>query len=216
MKQKDLKTLVDRNSSDSKAINSALIASAAIWGLKSGELSSVEIGDILTAKGALKKKWTLRKEIAFNVYARELYTEHESLVKYLEDYLSWRVTQKLGVTNIEQYRGLNSDSKLFLDSNGEAFKFTRRTKGSNANLQPTGMNSHFKKLFENAGMADATYKDFRRSLALQMYQQGKRKTGVIKDIMTYLGIRSYSAMRKILNGEKEHLKDLVSGIHNRI
>ncbi|MCF6256173.1 MAG: hypothetical protein L3K25_07710 [Gammaproteobacteria bacterium] len=78
------------------------------------------------------------------------------------------------------------------------------------------MNAYFKKLILNAGLLGVTYKDFRRSLAIQMYREGYRKTGVVKDIMQYLGIRSYSAMRKILNSDPKMLHDMIKGIHKRI
>ena len=52
------------------------------------------------------------------------------------------------------------------------------------------MNAYFKKLTTNAGLLGVTYKDFRRSLAIQMYREGPRKNGVVKDI-AYLKERSY-------------------------
>ena len=213
---KELKRLVERNKDQHQELNAALIVAAAIWGVKSGELSLIEVADVLTPKGALRKKWVLRKEIAFNGYARELYTEHESLVDYLNSYLSFRIEHKQHVTNIGEYRGLDPESKLFLSPEGEPFKFSRREAGKKLNLQPTGMNAYFKRLILNAGMSGITYKDFRRSLAIQMYREGARNTGVIKDIMQYLGIRSYSAMRKILNSDPRALHDMIKGIHRRI
>jgi len=213
---KDLKQLVERNKDQNPELNAALIVAAVIWGVKSGELSKIEIADVLTPKGVLKKKWVLRKEVAFNKCARELFTEHESLVEYLGAYLVFRVNKKQKVTSSGEYRGLDPESKLFLDPGGEPFKFSRRETDNKVNLQPTGMNAYFKKLITNAGLLGVTYKDFRRSLAIQMYREGSRKTGVVKDIMKYLGIRSYSAMRKILSGDPKMLHDMIKGIHKKI
>ena len=149
---KDLKLLIARNSNKNGELNAALIVAASIWGVKAGELSLIEISDILTTRGHLKKKWLLRSEIAFNRHKRELYTEHESLVNYLNAYLLKRYDQNHGVTNSGEYRGLDPDSKLFLDQAGIAFKFSRREAGNKVNLQPTGINSYFKKLINNAGL----------------------------------------------------------------
>ena len=92
--------------------------------MKAGELSLIEISDILSVKGEIKKRWTLRAEIAFNGHARELYTEHESLIKYLNTYLDER-SQIGPKTNIGEYRYLKPDDKLFIDpGTGEAFKFS--------------------------------------------------------------------------------------------
>ena len=212
----DLRRLIERNNNEHAALNSALIVSAAIWGVKAGELSLIEVADILDAKGQLKKKWTLRAEISFNGHARDLYIEHESLVKRIDTYLDDRVIRELGTTNIGEYRHLDPDSKLFLNPGGEPFKFARRESGNKVNLQPTGMNAYFKRLIQNAGLVEVTFKDFRRSLAIQMFREGQRKTGVIKDIMMYMGIRSYSAMRKILNHDPVMLHDMIKGVHKRI
>lgn len=213
---KDLRQLVARNSDSNGELNAALIVSAAIWGVKASELSLIEVSDVLTAKGQLMKKWLLRSEIAFNGCKRELYTEHESLVDYLNAYIVDRASKKLHVTNSGEYLSLDPKSKLFLDPAGNEFKFSRRESNNTINMQPVGINSYFKKLIINAGLVGVTFKDFRRSLAIQMHREGGRKTGVIKDIMTYLGIRSYSAVRKLLNSDPKMLHDMVKGIHKRI
>jgi len=213
---KDLKQLVERNATHNGKLNAALIVSAAIWGVKAGELSLIEVSDVLTAKGELKKKWLLRAEISFNGHKRNLYTEHESLVGYLSAYIGDRYDKQQGITNSGEYCGLDADSKLFLNPAGVAFKFSRREAGNKVNLQPVGINGYFKKLIKTAGLVGVTFKDFRRSLAIQMHREGGRKTGVIKDIMEYLGIRSYSAMRKLLNSDPKMLHDMVKGIHKRI
>ena len=215
LEHKDLKQLVERNRGQNQELNAALIVAAAIWGVKAGELSLIEVRDVLTPKGTLRKRWVLRKEVAFNGYARNLYTEHESLVEYLDVYLAFRIRRGQGVTGAGEYRGLDAESRLFLTPDGSPFKFSRRQSGSQASLQPTGMNAYFKRLIMNAGLPGITYKDFRRSLAIQMYREGAGK-GVIKEIMQYLGIRSYSAMRKILNSDPKALNDMIKGIHKRI
>ena len=130
LERKDLKQLVDLNKDQYPELNAALIVAAAIWGVKAGELSLINVDDVLSPKGVLKKKWILRDEIAFNGHRRMLYTEHESLVEYLDAYLNFRVAQSQGVTNIGLHRGLDPESKLFLDPDGEPFKFSRREAGT--------------------------------------------------------------------------------------
>lgn len=214
--QKEINRLIERNQNEFKELNSALISSASIWAVKAGEHSLIEIADIMTAKGVLKKEWIIRKEIAFNHYERIMYTEHESLIQYLENYLQWRIEKKHGVTNVGEYRCLDPESKLFLDKNGIYFKFSKREKENTVNLQPTGLNRYMRDLILNAGLAGYTYKDFRRSLAIQTYRDSRRKSGVIKDIMEYLGVRSYSTMRNILKGDPRLLHEMIKGIHKKI
>ncbi|MFK5949501.1 MAG: hypothetical protein QM500_12115 [Methylococcales bacterium] len=212
----DLKKLIESNTDQNAELNAALIAAAALWGVKSSELSLIETGDILTGKGELKRTWALKKGISANGYARELYTEHVSLVMYMEAYLNWRVSHKIGVSNIGEYRNLDPESRLFLSDKGEAFKFARRSADNKADLQPTGMNNYFKKLINNSGITGLTYKDFRRSLAIQMFREGCGNKKVKKTIMEYLGIRSYDALMKILNANPKTLNEMVKGIYNRI
>ncbi|MCF6256172.1 MAG: hypothetical protein L3K25_07705 [Gammaproteobacteria bacterium] len=52
---KDLKKLVERNKGQHQDLNAALIVVAAIWGVKAGELSLIEVADVLAPKGGLKK-----------------------------------------------------------------------------------------------------------------------------------------------------------------
>lgn len=215
----ELGLLIKRNKEQFPELNSALILAAAIWGVKAGELSLIEVADVLSNKGGIKKKWMLRADVTFNGHARELYTEHERLVEFLDTYLNWRVEHGQCVTNIGEYRGLDPESKLFLTPEGEDFSFSRRELASGkVNKQPVEMNAYFKRLIKNAGLADKgiTYKEFRRSLAIHMWRTGDRKTGVMKDIMKYMGIRSYSALRKILSSDKKHLHEMIKGIHKRI
>ena len=216
LESKDLQKMVMKNSHEFPELNAALIASAAIWGLKSSEMSLIEIGDILTAKNKLKRKWILRKEVSHNGFAREIYTEHESLVKYLNNYLNWRVIQQHHVTNIGEFKSLDPVSKLFLTGRGKPFSFSRRDSSDVLNMQPTGLNSYFKKLIVNSGIDGFTYKDFRNSLAIVMFREGCRITGVKKDIMTYLGIRSYDSLMRTLSADPKTIHEMLKGIHKRI
>ena len=218
LETQDLRKLIDRNTEQNAELNAALIAAAALWGLKASELSLVEVGDILTAKGELKRKWILRKEVSFNRYVRELYTEHESLVNYLNRYLEFRVNNRFGTTNIGEYRGLDPASRLFLTDKGKPFNFTRRSAKAEGetNLQPTGMNNYFKRLIKNSCISDLSFRDFRSSIAVNMYREGSSNTRIKKTIMEYLGIRSYDALMKILNSDPKSIHDMVKGIYKRI
>jgi hypothetical protein len=216
LETKDIVKLIERNSEKNKELNSALILSASIWGMKSSEISLITIGDTVDPSGNLKSKWLLRKEVSHNGYARELYTEHKSLVDYLNTYLDWRVAQKHGTTNMGEFRGLDPEEKLFLTNEGFPFKFTRRSSDNNTNLQPTGMNLYFQKLIKNSGITGLTYKDFRNSLAINMNREGHGTPRIKKTIMEYLGIRSYDALIKIINNDPKKLHQMIKGIYNRI
>lgn len=219
IENKELKLLLEQNRAQFPELNSALILAATMWGVKAGELSLIEVADVISNKGVIKKKWELRKEVAFNGRKRELYTEHERQIECLYAYLDWRVRQSQGVTNLGEYRGLDPGSRLFLTPDGKPFIFSRRElAGGKVNMQPVGMNAYFKRLIKDAGLADKgiTYKDFRRSLTIQMWREGGRKTGVMKDIMQYMGYRSYAGLQKILSSDKRHLGEMIKGIHKRI
>ncbi len=213
--EKSLRQMIESNADEFAELNAALIATAAIWGTKAIEASSITVGDILDRDGRLKKKWVLRKEISFNNFQRVLYTVHESLVKYLDAYLDWRVANKIGVTNIGEYRGLDPEERLFLNPKGEEFAKTKRG-GDSKNYIPSGFNAYFAKLIRNSNIPGVTYKEFRRSLAIRMFREGAEKTNVKKGIMDYLGIRSYDALMNILNTDTLKLESMMKGIYKRL
>jgi integrase len=188
-----LRQLITANQGEHAALNAALIACAAIWGLKAGELAQVTLGDVIDRKGLLRR-WSVPASIAFNGYRREVFTEHPSLIKYLSHYLD------------QAEKGFNDP--VFKSPKGGPFKFSGN--------RPTELNAYFRDLFKIAGLSQFTYKDFRNSLAIEMWRTGGKVTGVKKDIMAYLGIRSYSALDKILKSDVAEIGDSLRGIYKRL
>jgi len=179
------------------AINGALISCATVWGLKAGELSLVEARDVLDDQAQLKKTWVLRPEIAFNGYWREVETRSPYLIPRLEAYLAIRRRQ--------------TGSKIFfLDEDGEPFKVVAG--------RPTGMDARFKEIFMMAGYKGKfSYKDFRNSLAIHMDRQsGGVRADDQKGIMERLGIRSPSALWKILSADTKAIESKIKGIYKRL
>jgi len=72
------------------------------------------------------------------------------------------------MTNIGEYRDLDSKNRVFLIGKGMEFKFFRRSGGVDINLKPAGTNNYFKKPIKNSGITGFTYKNFRSSLASRM------------------------------------------------
>lgn len=192
---KKISQLIRSSKGDSAALNGALIACAAVWGLKAGELCKVEDSDVIDTKGRLKAKWLLRPEVAFNGYKRDMYTEHKSLVKYLEAYLSERGKHPSGI--------------LFISPRTvEPFSF--------GGSRPLEMNAYMKRLLVAAGLGQYSYKDFRPALMIEMWRYGQRVPVVKVDIMRRLGIRAYSAVDKTCKRDIGEISSHLRGIHSRL
>ena len=62
------------------------------------------------------------------------------------------------------------------------------------NLQPTCINSFFKRVITRSDLKDKiTYSDFRNSIIIQLKRAGIKN----KEIMEYTGIRDYESVRRI-------------------
>lgn len=93
--------------------NAALLYTLFGTGMYPAELGALRVADAVTSQGALKRKSLVRAEIAYNAYERPLYWVNEKLVAALNDYLDWRVENKVGLGTEGRFRGLDPHSFLF-------------------------------------------------------------------------------------------------------
>ena len=193
LESSDITKLIKSNPGE---LNGALVSCATVWGLKAAELSLVETHDVLDDNAQLKKTWILRREIAFNGHWREIETRSPYLIPRLEAYLAVRRRQ--------------TGSKIFfLDEDGKPFKVVGG--------RPTGMDARFKDIFMMAGYKGKfSYKDFRNSLAIHMNRESGGRYDDQKGIQERLGIRSPSALWKILSADTGDIKAKVKGIYKRL
>lgn len=115
-----------------------------------------------------------------------------------------------------RYRGLDPKLPLLLNDRGEPFRFTRRSKKSADDMQPSGMNLLFRQMLGRTKFAGiVTYKDFRRSFIVHM---GRSDEGGLstRNLMAVSGIRDYASLKKHLDLEPRRVVEQVVGIYKRL
>lgn len=187
LEEKDISILIKENQGEDGVLNSALVACAAIWGLRRAELSSVWLRDVYDDRKGLIDYWWLRPEMAFKNRPRECVSDHPSLIKYLMPY-------------IEQ-RPMTERPELFLTAQGK----------------PVDVGRHFNDMLRKAGLyKKGKYEDFQVLIAIDMYRIGDYKTGVLKDILVRLGIREYKTLKGYLNRDTDRIKASLKGLYARL
>jgi integrase len=216
----DIKEILKRNEGGEFGLrNQVAILAAALWGVTAAELSRIGLGDVLDAKGQLRSTFHVGASIAHNGYEREIPldpSESKRLTSLLEQYLAWRVERGVGVVKSARYRGLDPKLPLLLNDRGEAFGFTRRSKASEEDLQPSGMNLLFRQMIGRTKFAGiVTYKDFRRSFIVHM---GRADEGGLstRNLMAVTGIRDYASLKKHLDLDSQRVTKQVKGIYKRL
>ena len=190
----------------------AAIASAALWGVTASELAQIEVGHVVGQNGRLKQKWGLPAKIAFNGYARILFTEHPRLIQLLDKYLNWRVKRGWGIRQHSKFRGLDPASKLLLNDKAQPFHFTGTKTGGRR--QPTGLNLFFKRLIGKTELADegVTYGAFRKSFMAQLAQTGLS----VRNIMAVTGIRDYESVSRVVKSNPLTVEKAVTGLYDKL
>ena len=213
LKTEELRELLDVNKTGVMGPrDQAAIAGAALWGVTASELALIEVGHVVASNGRLKQKWDLPAKVAFNGYARVLFTEHPRLNQLLDKYLNWRVKRGWGIKQHGKFRGLDPSSKLLLNDKAQPFHFTGVKKGERR--QPTGINLLFKKLIGKTDLADegVTYGPFRKSFMTQLGQVGLS----VRNIMAATGIRDYESVSRVVKSNPLTVEKAVTGLYDKL
>jgi integrase len=187
LEENDIPVLIEANQGEEGVLNAALIACAAVWGLRRDELSKVWLRDVHDDRKGLIKYWWLRPEIAFKNKPRECVNSHPSLIKYLMPY-------------IEQ-RPITEQPELFLTAQGK----------------PVDVGRRFTAMLKKAGLYEkGKYEDFQVILVIDYYNRCDTKSGAIADIRDRYGIRTYNTIRKYLNRDKSRIKASLKRLYERL
>ncbi len=134
-----------------------------------------------------------RAEIAFNGKARPLIWASSKICQAINDYLSYRLVARQGVTTTPAaYRGLDPHGSLFRASDGEPFAFTRRVTGSGViSYSCETLTEIARRLHQQAGIEGGNASAARRTFAVRLHRDGRS----LKLIQELLGVSSLSAFR---------------------
>ena len=209
--ESDVQRLIDMNAAPPFGKrNGALLMGALYWGLTPSEMSILRLEDVMDQSGEFFRIWTLPASIAYNGEARELHTE-DHILPFFEQFVDWRVSERLFASNQSWYRGSDPKSPFFLNDRGEPYKLSPRKKGS-AEYQPRAMNAKLKSLIDKAGIEGATVSTLRDSWIKAMSDHGCHH----KELMRVSGIKQKSTLDRKTRPAIQDLDKVFKAIYSRV
>lgn len=132
------------------------------------EINRIQLKDVLSKSGKLTKLYTVRGA------EREFYLSSERLREYLNQYLTYRVKNRIGLgNNPDQYRSLDPDTALFYSYQNRPFSIVRKhTSVGSDSYSCDALNRHIKMLLRNAGIESPSVLSGRRAFAVELHRQG--------------------------------------------
>lgn len=209
--ESDIQQLLDNNAAPPFGRrNAALVMGAVYWGLTPYEMSMLSVKDVLAEDGELLRIWVLPGHVAFNGIPRECHTE-DHVLPFFEEYVGWRLTKGVGVSNMSAYRGISPESKFFLNDRGEPYKLSPRKAGSDE-YQPRSMNEQIKRMIKKAGLHAATPSSFRDSFVRGLYENGCGW----KDLMAVTGIKQKRTLERKVRPQEAELEKVFSTLFSKV
>lgn len=154
------------------------------------EINRIQLKDVLNKSGKFNKSFTVRGA------EREFYLSSERLREYLNQYLTYRVKNRIGLGNHpDQYRSLDPDSALFYSYQNKPFSIMRKqTPAGSDSYSCDALNRHIKTLLKNAGIESPSVLSGRRVFAVELHRQGYD----VAHIHHMLGNRTLETTQKLL------------------
>lgn len=170
------------------------------------EIARLEVRDYLKPDGSVNRESEMRAEVAIGGKIRPLYFASSKLDELLSTYLQERVEQKLGLSELGLFRGLDPRSRLFLSPTGEGFKITRYGDAGQCRYLCRAILETYRKLFRYSELKDVTALSVRRTVIARLYERGADED----QVGSLLGINQRSAVREQLPRRKPTISELVS------
>jgi site-specific recombinase XerD len=188
----------------------ALLMVAYGTGLTPNEIAKLLVSDYLQASGACRIESGLRAEISFNGKARPLLWASTKVRAAIDQYLEHRLAARHGITTSPAaYRGLDHQSPLFVTGQGEPFAFTRRVTAAGAvSYSCESLTKIFRRLHQQAGIANGNASAARRTFAVMLHRQGRS----IKLIQEWIGVSSLYVVKRLAEGDPVRLSAIVAGV----
>jgi len=154
-------------------------------GLRAGEIALLELGDLMSPKGVIKKQVTLRKKTTKNDKGGTAYFSHPEVREALSKYI------------VENRSKLESDyDNVFISKKGTPFS-------------PNTMSRVFSTLYAKAGYPDSTGHSGRKSLARALNRQNVNVYN-IKEILRHSNIQT--TIKHYISVDEDVLESLVGSV----
>lgn len=166
--------------------NAAIVILSHYLGLRSKELASLKIGDVIE-QNAIKKVLRLVAAYTKGAKHRDISIENKAVVKALQDYISVRRAED-GMT-------FNIDAPLFRSQKGTAFS-------------PNAMVRVLGDIYKNAGFNDASSHTGRRSLITKLAYSGID----LNSVRQIAGHSSIATTQRYIDDNPHRIADILKSI----
>ena len=179
-------------------------------GMMLTELARLPLSCYLKANGTILEKSTVPAEYAYNGKERPLWWSNIKVTNAIDQYLQYRLEHKYRTTTCKAaYRGLDPDSPIFLNSDGESYKLTKRkTATGNLSHSCDSLSQLFRKLHHQAGIEGASAMSGRRTFAVRLHRKGYD----LRHINELLGHETLSATKRLIDADPVRLGAIVAGV----
>lgn len=179
-------------------------------GIMPNEFAKLLVSDYLKANGRIRVDSVVRAETAFNGKARPLIWVNGKTCAAIDDYLSYRVAVRHGITTSSAaFRGLDPKSPLFLGGDGEPVTFTRRVTATGAlSYSCESLAEIVRRLHQQAGIEHGNSSAARRTFAVRLHRDGRS----LKLVQELIGVSSLTAVKNLVEGDPVRLASIVSGV----
>lgn len=165
-------------------------------GLKTIEISRIQVADIVSKSGGLNKKFAVRGEVE-----RDVFLVNAKLKALIQDYLEARVPDG---DHPDYYNGFDPIAPFFKRKRFGEFKvLTKKSDTGKRSFYCPSLNSHVKKLLSHAGIENPSIESGRRTFALKL----KGRVDV-PSIHKALGNKDINTTRKLLHSDPVTMKEL--------
>jgi len=163
---KEFKRVVRMSSIEKHGLRNVLLLHLSFFlGLRSKEMASLRIMDLVDSQGEVKREVLLQRKMTKGNKQRRFYPQNEKVVKVLKEYFQHRKMQK---TYFPEAPLIRSQKGGFFD--------------------PNTLQQLFKRLYKNVGLDGASSHSGRRSFATKLLEQGVG----IRNVQTLMGHSSIS------------------------
>lgn len=175
----------------------ALLLVAYGTGLMPIELAKLTVSDYLNEDGTVKEQSEVRAAIAFNGKERPMFWENRRVQAGLDAYLAVRAKDGACCSEDSKYRGLASDSPIFLGADGQPFTFTKRvTRKGTVSYSCESLTQIYRRLHTQAGITAGSALSARKAYMVRLVQQGID----VKHIRQLLGLSSVTPILRATKG----------------
>ena len=162
------------------------------------ELNRIQIGDVMTKKGDLKKRFVIRGENAFNGDDRVVLIKDSRFKNIILDCLLWIIGNGFNKgDHPDYYRGLDPLAPLFVTQDGCEFALTK----TETTYKPDSLRRHIMDFMLEGGIENPSSKSGLRTFATAL----KRNNRHVSQINHLLGSKSLETTKRLVGNDPEDM-----------